>query len=85
MTEEISKRRLTWHPKQWSRTGDFAFSGPVSIYVVDNLPQGEEAEIRMSASADQNKWRIFKGVEHVEKAGDYESAEAALAVLQKEY
>ena len=80
------KHTLTLH--QEASIGDKSVygSGTVFIYRVGGMPAGEEAMISNCGAPTRNDWRILriKGGIQSKWTGHYESAEAALAVLQRE-
>ncbi len=48
--------QLTLRPVAWSRKGDVpAQTGPVDIYAVDGLPEGQQAQV---ATFNHRVWRI---------------------------
>jgi len=51
------------------------------------MPQGEEAHIANFGTLDQSEWRIIRSNSGTQGnwTGHYESAEAALDVLRKEF
>lgn len=56
-------------------------------YEVENLPSGERAWVANFGGPHQANWRILRAENGVQSdwTGDYESAEAALAAIQKEF
>jgi len=79
------KYTLTLHEE--GKTGDRTPTGPVWIYRVGGMPEGQEAKIQNSGAPDSNDWQILRinGGEKSGGTGNYESAEVALAVLQKDF
>jgi len=81
------KYTLTLHEEGWSRKGPVLRSGPVNMYRVGGMPEGEEARIINFGAPHRSDWRILriKGDEQSGWTGKYASAKAALAELQKQY
>jgi hypothetical protein len=84
--EDLLKYTLTLHEEGWTLDGRIFGSGPVFMYGVGGMPAGEEAKIANFGAPHRNEWRIrrIKGNEQSDWAGKYESAEVALAELQKQ-
>lgn len=78
---------LTLHEEGWTGDGPIFASGPVFMYRVDGMPEGEEATIANYGAPHRNDWRILRirGHEQSDWTGNYESAEVALAELQSQY
>ena len=78
---------LKLHAVARSRDGSQYWTGPVTQYRVDGLPSGEQAWIANFGSSHQESWRILRARNGVQSdwTGDSESAEAALAVLRREF
>jgi hypothetical protein len=68
------------------RPEGIAGSGPVRTYRVDAMPEGEEAKVVNFGDPHRNDWRFLriKGNTQGDWIGNYASAEAALAGLQRE-
>ena len=80
------KHTLTLHKEGSVGEGAVYGSGAVFLYRVVGMPAGEEAKISNYGAPDRSDWRILriKGDTPSGWTGHYQSAEAALAVLQKE-
>jgi hypothetical protein len=78
---------LTLYADTWLRDGPVYAGGIVTGYRVVGMPAGEEARIANYGAPNRNDWRIMRisGDKQSGWTGNYESAEAALAVLQSEY
>jgi hypothetical protein len=81
------KYALTLHEEGWSREGPVFKSGPVNMYRVGGMPEGEEAKITNFGAPHRSDWRILRirGDEQCGWSGSYDSADVALAELQKQY
>jgi len=77
------KTKLTTREAMRSRNGTEYGTGPIFRYRVDGMPQGQEAFIVNvhSGTPRAAKWRV-KGVNADNRT--YETAEEALAALQKQ-
>lgn len=79
--------KLNLKPIARSRTGAEYGAGPVMLYEVEGLPEGQKISIRNVRAATQEPvWQIgahFSGRE-TRWAGTFESADEALAQLQEQ-
>jgi hypothetical protein len=80
---ESMKAKLTLRPIQ--RTYNFKQGDHEFLYDVCGLPNGDRASI--AENVKSRRWQIFRTKDDAtgDWTGDYETAEHALAVLQKEY
>jgi len=78
---------LTMHEIARSRVGPVAGIGSVIQYRVSGLPPGEEAFIANFGGCYEESWRVFRTKSGVAGRWDgyYDTANEALAELQKEY
>jgi hypothetical protein len=79
---------LTLHPDAWIREGSEFASGEVTGYKVGGMLDGAWARIANFGAPNRNNWRIMRiNADNTqgEWTGDYESAEAAMAGLQRGY
>ncbi len=86
LTPTAYNRLVTKHTLTLQK--DICFrGGKITGYLVRGLPDREEAYIRDFGVPIRTKWQIsrIKGGVQSDWTGNYESAEAALAELQKEY
>jgi hypothetical protein len=81
------KYTLTLHAEGGTRDGPVYGSGIVTKYRVGGMPVGEQAEIANWGAPNRNDWQILriKNDTQGDWTGHYESADAALAVIQKEF
>jgi hypothetical protein len=79
--------KLTLKPTARSRTGAEYETGPVMLYEIEGLPEGQKISIRNVRPVTQEPvWQIgahMKGRE-TRWTGTFESAEEALAQLQEQ-
>jgi hypothetical protein len=77
---------LTMHAEAWVSDGPVYASGPVIGYRVGGLPAGEEAKIQNLGGPETPAWRVLRILngKSSEVDGSFESAEDALAALQRE-
>lgn len=78
---------LTLHEDAWLRDGPVATSGEVTGYKVGGMPDGKSARIANYGAPNRNDWQILRiNADNTqgEWTGHYESADAALAVIQEE-
>jgi len=81
------KYKLTLKPVARSRTGVEYGTGPVMLYEIEGLPEGQEISIRNVRPATQEPvWQIgtHKMGRETRWTGNSETAEDALAQLQEE-
>ena len=80
------KHRLILYEDEHVYDGPVMANGTIRSYRV-GMPPGEEAKIVNYGAPNRNNWQILriKGTNKGKWTGHYESAEAALAVLQKEF
>ena len=81
------KYKLTLKPTARSRTGAEHGTGPVMLYEIEGLPEGQKISIRnVRPAAQEPVWQIgahMKGRE-TRWTGTFQSAEEALAQLQEQ-
>lgn len=80
-------RRLSLKPVARSRTGMVYGTGPVILYEVEGLPDGQNISLRnIRPSAQKPVWEIGAHIKgrHTGWAGNFETADEALAHLQQE-
>ncbi len=79
--------KLTIHPIGWVGDGPTFGTGIVYQYRVANMPPGCQALIANFGAHQGNHWKILRIEDDVQDEwnGNYETAEQALAVLQKEF
>lgn len=84
---QIVKPKLTLHEIGWVGDGPTFGSGEVYQYRVGHMPPGYQALIANFGAPRRNDWKLLRIEEDVQEewAGHYESAEDALAVLQKDF
>jgi hypothetical protein len=77
---------LTLHATGWTNEGPGYANGPVIWYRVGGLPEGEEAEIKNLGGPETPAWRVLRisNGRSAEPKGGFESADDALAALQKD-
>jgi len=78
---------LTLHEDAWLRDGPVAGGGEVIGYRIGGMPDGKSARIANFGAPNWKEWRILRiNADNTqgEWTGEYERAEAALAVIQKE-
>lgn len=77
---------LTLHAIGWTNEGPGYANGPVIWYRVGGMPEGEEAKIQNLGGPDTPAWRVLRvsNGKSSELAGGFESAEDAMAALQRE-
>lgn len=80
------KYMLTLHEDAWY--GDNSGDHRVTGYRVGGMPDGKTARIANFGAPHRSDWQIMRinaDNTQTDWCGSYESAQAALAVLQKEY
>ena len=81
------RRSLTLHEIGWLRDGPTFGTGVVFQYRVGNLPPGVQVLISNFGTPHRDVWKIMRIEDDLQEEwnGSYESAEQALAALQKEF
>jgi len=81
------KIKLELQPIGWVRDGPVFGSGDVYQYRVQHMPVGYQALIANFGAPHRHDWRIMRIDDDMQEDwnGHYETAEEALAVLQKEF
>lgn len=76
---------LSLHAEAWVSNGPEYASGPVIGYRVGGLPAGEEAKTQNLGVPETPAWRVLRILngKSSELEGSFESAEGALAALQR--
>ena len=84
---QSEKVKLTLHPIGWVGDGPVFGSGTIYQYRVGRMPAGYQALIANFGAPRRNDWKIMRIDDDTQEEwnGHYESAEEALAVLQKEF
>lgn len=77
---------LTPHATGWTNERPGYANGPVIWYRVGGMPEGEEATIQNLGGPEAPAWRVLRILngKSSELEGSFESAEGALAALQKD-
>jgi len=83
----VVKMNLTLHEIGWVRDGPIFGTGTVYQYRVGHMPPGYQALIANFGAPHRNDWKIMRIDDDAQEEwnGSYQSAEEALAVLQKEF
>jgi len=87
-SKEYMRYTLTLHEYAWPRDGPALRGGEVIGYQVGGMPDGKSARIANYGAPNRNDWRILRiNADNTQGdwTGEYQSAEAALAVLQKDF
>jgi hypothetical protein len=81
------KTKLTLEVVARSGEGRVYGNGQVIQYRVVGLPRGDQAMIANFGAPERNEWKVLRVEDDAqgEWTGEYKSAEAALAEIQKEY